>query len=236
MNLIIIDDEAPARDELRRLLADFEDVTVAGECANAIEGIAAINRLCPDAVFLDIQMPRVTGLEMITMLDPERKPKVVFLTAHDDYALKAFEENAFDYLLKPVDPERLAKTIERLRDVSAPPALFDPAQMLTQIPCSGQDRIYLVKVADIEYVIAKARGAFVVGREGLERFTELTLKTLESRTPLIRCHRQVLVNPEAIREIVFQHNGLAEIITFSGQKIPVSRRFLGPLKERLAIA
>lgn len=236
MNIIIVDDEAPARDELRRLLEAFEDVTIVGECGNAVEGIAAINRLSPDVVFLDVQMPRVTGLEMLTMLDPGRKPKVVFLTAHEEYALKAFEENAFDYLLKPADHERLAKTIERLREASLPqPALFDPSQMLTQIPCSGQDRIYLVKVADIEYVISKASGAFVGGRGGQERFTELTLKTLEARTSLIRCHRQVLVNPEAIREIVFQQNGLAEIVTFSDQKIPVSRRFLGPLKARLAI-
>ena len=237
MNVILVDDEAPARDELRRLLATFDDVTIIGECANAIEGIAAINRLSPDVVFLDIQMPRVTGLEMLAMLDPERKPKVVFLTAHEDYALKAFEENAFDYLLKPVGPERLAKTIERLRSARVPATMpFDAKQMLTQIPCSGQNRIYLVKVVEIEYVISKGSGVFVTLRGGLERFTELTLKTLEARTPLIRCHRQVLVNPDAIREIVFQQSGLAEIVTFSDQKIPVSRRFLGPLKETLGIA
>jgi two-component system LytT family response regulator len=237
MNIIIVDDEAPARDELRRLLATFDDVTVIGECANAIEAIAAINRLSPDVVFLDIQMPRVTGIEMLTMLDPDRKPKVVFLTAHDEYALKAFEENAFDYLLKPVDHDRLAKTIDRLCEASSPPhALFDPGRMLTHIPCTGQHRIYLLKVADIEYVVSKASGAFVVGAEGLERFTGLTLKTIEARTKLIRCHRQVLVNPDAIREIVFQPNGSASIVTASDQKIPVSRRFLGSLKERLAIA
>jgi two-component system LytT family response regulator len=237
MNAILVDDEAPAREELRRLLAAFDDVTIVGDCANAIEGIAAINRLSPDVVFLDVQMPRVTGLEMLTMLDPERKPKVVFLTAHEDYALKAFEENAFDYLLKPVSPERLAKTIERLRHASLPASMpFDSGQKLAQIPCSGQHRIYLVKVAEIEYVISKASGVSVILHGGLERVTELTLKTLEARTSLIRCHRQVLVNPDDIREIVFQPSGHAEIVTFGDQKIPISRRFLGPLKARLGIA
>lgn len=237
MNVIIIDDEPPAREELRRRLAAFADVAIVGECANAIEGIAAINRLSPDVVFLDIRMPRVSGIEMLAMLDPARKPNVVFLTAHDEYALQAFEENAFDYLLKPVDGERLAKTIERLRRDHAPdPALFEPSRKLTQIPCWGQNRIYLARVSEIEYVVSRASGVFVVDGEAQERFTELTLKTLEDRTSLFRCHRQALVNPDAIREIVFQPNGLAEIISFSGQKIPVSRRFLSALKDRLAIS
>ncbi len=236
MNVLIVDDEPPARDELRRLLEPEEDVTIVGECANAIEGISAINRLSPDVIFLDIRMPRVSGLEMLTMLDPGHMPRVVFLTAYGEYALEAFEENAADYLLKPIDPARLQKTLQRLRRDSAPaPALFELEKQLTQIPCSGQNRIYLVKVKDIEFAISRVGGVYIVDRDGLEKFTELTLKTLEERTPLFRCHRQVLVHPEAIREIVFQDSGLAEIVTFGDRKIPVSRRFLKPLKERLAI-
>lgn len=236
MKVLIIDDEPPAREELRRLLAGYEDIEIIGECANAIEGIAAINRASPDAIFLDIRMPRITGLEMLSMLDPERRPRVVFLTAYEEHALEAFAESAFDYLLKPVDPERLDKTIQRLRRESAPPAaLFQPAQPLTTIPCSGQNRVYIVKVSDIEFVVSRASGVFIVTAGGQERFTELTLKTIEERTTLLRCHRQVLVNPEAIREIVFHDNGSAEIITFGEAKIPVSRRFLGGLKDHLAI-
>ncbi len=237
MKVLIVDDEPPARQELRRLLETFDDVEVIGECGNAIEGIAAVNRLSPEVLFLDIRMPRVTGLEMLMMLDPERKPRVVFLTAHEEYALDAFEENAVDYLLKPVDAARLEKTLQRLRrDPTTTLAPFEPEKPLERIPCSGQNRIYLVRVVDIEFVVSRSSGIFIVDREGHEKFTELTLKTLEDRTGLFRCHRQVLVNPEAIREIVFQENGAAEIVTFAGQKIPVSRRFLGPLKERLAIA
>ena len=133
MNVLIVDDEPPARAELRRLLETVDDVTVIGECANAVEGISAINRLSPDVVFLDIRMPRVSGFEMLTMLDPDRKPLVVFLTAYTEYALKAFEENATDYLLKPVDPARLQKTLQRLRDSGASsPALFEPEMPLSR--------------------------------------------------------------------------------------------------------
>jgi len=236
MKVLIIDDEPPAREELRRLLAPYEDLEIIGECGNAIEGIAAINRLSPDAIFLDIRMPRVTGLEMLSMLDPERKPRVVFLTAYEEHALEAFAENAFDYLLKPVDPERLEKTVQRLRRDQVPvSATFEPTRPLTTIPCSGQNRVYLVKLADIEFVVSRSSGVFIVTTGGQERFTELTLKTLEERTTLLRCHRQVLVNPDAIREIVFQDNGGGEIVTFGEAKIPVSRRHLGQLKERLSI-
>lgn len=236
MKVLIIDDEPPAREELRRLLGAHDDVEIIGECGNAVEGISAVNRLSPDAIFLDIRMPRITGLEMLSMLDPERRPHVVFLTAHEEHALEAFAEDAFDYLLKPVDPERLGKTIQRLRRAQPPsPALFTPAQPLAAIPCSGQNRVYLVRVAEIEFVVSRASGVFVVTSAGQERFTELTLKTIEERTPLLRCHRQVLVNPDANGEIVFQENGAAEIVTAAGARIPVSRRHLAVLKERLSI-
>ena len=123
MNVLIVDDEPLAREELRRMLEEAADIRIVGECANAIEAIGAINRQAPDVVFLDIQMPRVSGLEMLSMLDPERMPRIVFLTAHDEYAVQAFEEHAFDYLLKPADPARLAKTLQRLRRQHAPQEL-----------------------------------------------------------------------------------------------------------------
>jgi two-component system LytT family response regulator len=237
MKVLIVDDEKFAREELRCLLDREGDVVVIAEAANAIEAIAAINRQSPEVVFLDIQMPRVNGLEMLSMLDPERMPRIVFVTAHDEYAIQAFEENAFDYLLKPIDPERLAKTLQRLRrdrgvqDV-APLAADNP---LRQIPCSGQNRIYLVRLDEVEFISSTPSGVFVIGQDGAPRFTELTLRTLEERTPLMRCHRQYLVNPDRIKEIRFEDNGLAEILTTAGKAVPVSRRFLGPLKDRLGI-
>ncbi|CAO3438830.1 Two-component transcriptional response regulator BtsR [Azospirillum doebereinerae] len=237
MKILIVDDEPLAREELRRLLEERPDLTIAGECANAIEAIGAINRQAPDVVFLDIQMPRVSGLEMLSMLDPERMPRIVFLTAHDEYAVQAFEEHAFDYLLKPVDPARLDKTLGYLRRDHAPQDVGPLREQapLRQIPCSGLNRIVLLKLDEVECVVSKASGIFVLAADGQERFTELTLHTLQERTPLFRCHRQYLVNADRIKEIRLIDNGLAEILTLGGQTIPVSRRFLGPLKERLGI-
>ncbi|MCK7501566.1 MAG: response regulator [Comamonadaceae bacterium] len=122
MNALIVDDETPAREEAARLLAAAPDITIVGQCANAIEALAAINRLHPDVVFLDIHMPQISGLELLGMLDPEEMPRIVFLTAYDEYALRAFEQNAFDYLLKPIDPARLELTLQRLRRDRRPPA------------------------------------------------------------------------------------------------------------------
>jgi len=238
IKVLIVDDEPLAREELRRMLEDAPDIRILGECANAIEAIGTINRQTPDVVFLDIQMPRVSGLEMLSMLDPERMPRIVFLTAHDEYALQAFEEHAFDYLLKPADPARLEKTLQRLRRERAPQdvRVLKGAAELRQIPCSGHNRVTLMKLEEVEYIVSRPAGVYVVGEDGQERFTELTLHTLQEKSALFRCHRQHLVNPERIKEIRFVEGGLAEIQTSGGHTVPVSRRFLGPLKERLGIA
>ena len=236
LSVLIVDDEAPARDELRALLDSETDIEIVGECANAIEALATINRLHPDVVFLDIQMPRVSGLEMLGMLDKQRMPKVVFVTAYDEYALSAFEEHASDYLLKPVDPQRLARTLEWLRSGQAQPEhreLSPPAQ-IHQIPCYSRNRIQLLRLEGVEYIHSDLVGVQVVCADQAG-ITELTLKILEEKTALLRCHRQYLVNPEHIGEIVMQENGGAEIITRSGKTVPVSRRYLRELKDRLHI-
>src|SRR5664279_6274169 len=110
---IIIDDERLARNELKKLLQEFPDVEVIGEAANANEGIEKIESLNPDLVFLDIQMPGKSGFDMLTQI--ERAPHVIFVTAYDEYALKAFEVNALDYLMKPIEPKRLADALQKLQ-------------------------------------------------------------------------------------------------------------------------
>jgi DNA-binding LytR/AlgR family response regulator len=104
LKVLIVDDEPLARENLRILLETQPDIEIVGECGNAVEAIGAVHKLRPDVLFLDIQMPRISGLEMVGMLDPEHRPYIVFLTAFDEYAVKAFEEHAFDYLLKPIEP------------------------------------------------------------------------------------------------------------------------------------
>jgi two-component system, LytTR family, response regulator len=236
LTVLIIDDETPSREELKALLASTPDVEIVGECTNAIEGLSAIHRLRPDVVFLDIQMPRVSGLEMVGMIEPSALPHIVFVTAYDEHALKAFEEHAADYLLKPIDPERLSKTLDWLRSGARPVAKAFPGSgdRLTCIPCSARNKIFLIGVDEVEFVHTELCGVQVIAtnKKGI---TDLTLKLLQERTPFIRCHRQYLVNPGKIDEIELLENGAAEITTLSGNKLPVSRRHLRELKDRLLI-
>lgn len=236
LTTLIIDDEAPSRDELKALLAAEPDVEILGECANAIEGLAAIHRLRPDVVFLDIQMPRVSGLEMVSMIESSALPHIVFVTAYDEHTLKAFEEHAADYLLKPIDPQRLAKTLNWLRAGAHPSLKVLPGagSALRQIPCIGRNRIFLLRLDAVEFVHTDIAGVQVVGAEQ-QGTTELTLKLLQERTSLIRCHRQYLVNIDQIAEIALLENGAAEILTHSGKCVPVSRRYLREVKDRLLI-
>jgi len=237
MKVLIVDDEPFARRELRSLLADEQDVEVTGEAGNAIEALAAIQQFHPEVVFLDIQMPQISGLEMLAMLDRENMPYIVFVTAYDEYAIRAFEEHAFDYLLKPTNRERLAKTLARLRKDRGNQD-FQPlggAMPLQYVPCSSLNRIFLLRLEEIEYATSKLSGVHIGSTDNEERYTELTLRTLEERTPLFRCHRQHLINPDRIGEIRLLENGLAEIVTRSGKIIPVSRHYLREFKERFGI-
>ena len=237
LTALIVDDEPPSREELKALLASAPDVEIIGECANAIEGLSAIHRLRPDVVFLDIQMPRINGLEMVGMIEASALPRIVFVTAYDEHALKAFEEHATDYLLKPIDPQRLARTLDWLRSSAPNPARSIPgtSSSLQQIPCLARNRIQLIPLDEVDYVHTDISGIRVVAsdREGM---TDLTLKLLQERTPLMRCHRQYLVNPARIAEIELLENGAAEIVMRNGLRVPVSRRHLREVKDKLLIA
>lgn len=235
LNAIVIDDEQYAREELTELLHETKQVRVIQQAENAIEGLQLINKLKPDVVFLDIQMPQITGIELLTMLNPETMPKVVFSTAYDQYAVQAFEEDAFDYLLKPVDPVRLQKTVAKLTKSTQQSnfAAID-REYLEQVPCIGHNRILILATQDIEFACSDLTGVHInTGQQ--EATSQLTLKVLEEKTTLIRCHRQYLVNLKAIKEIQLLDNSLAEIITNSGKTLPVSRRYLKPLKQSLGI-
>ncbi|USD64827.1 two-component system response regulator BtsR [Vibrio sp. SCSIO 43136] len=236
LTAIIIDDEQLARDELGELLTEIGQLDIIATASNAIEGLKAINCHKPDVVFLDIHMPQISGMELLAMLDPETMPYVVFVTAYDQYAIQAFEENAFDYLLKPVEPKRLEKCIARLLKTHQLKQPIDltpvtPSE-LTQVPCSGLNRIVIIALADIEYAYSDISGVHVQTADQ-SATCQLTLKVLEQKTPLLRCHRQYLINTQAIREIKLLENGLAEIVTQSDHCVPVSRRYLKSLKETL---
>lgn len=235
LTALVIDDELFAREELTELLEETGQIEVIDQASNAIEGLKKINQLKPDVVFLDIQMPQITGIELLGMLDPDTMPNVVFVTAYDQFAIQAFEDNAFDYLLKPVDTERLDKTIQRLlKTEQRNQQRYDAVapQTLDQVPCIGLNRIVIIPTQDIEFAYSDISGVHVQTAEQAAT-CQLTLKVLEEKTPLIRCHRQYLINVKAIKEIKLLENGLAEIITCSDHPIPVSRRYLKTLKELL---
>ncbi|MCX8730381.1 two-component system response regulator BtsR [Gilliamella sp. B2969] len=238
LDVIIVDDELLARENLRCLLESDPEINIVAECNNAMEAIREIHRLQPDVVFLDIQMPKINGIEMLSMLDPKTMPHIVFLTAYSEFAVKAFEEQAFDYLLKPVESERLHKTLNRLHHHCIPCdicQLKGIKQDFEYIPCVGHNRIYLLNIEDVYYVSSKISGIYVFNQANQEYFTELTLKTLEDKTPLIRCHRQYLVNLKKLKEIRFNDTNGVDIILNNDISVPVSRRYLKQLKEMLGL-
>ncbi|MCF6265762.1 MAG: two-component system response regulator BtsR [Desulfuromusa sp.] len=232
---LIIDDEQHAREELELLVQETGAFEILGSCANAIDALRRIRTEKPELLFLDIQMPVLNGFELLAMIEDELMPHVVFVTAYDEHALKAFEEKTLDYLLKPVSRERLLKTVNKVRETirrGEPP--YYQVEPLRHIPCQFANRIKLIPAADVEYVYSDLTGIHLVTSEG-QFFTELTLKVLEERTPLLRCQRQFLVNPDKIDEIKLLENGLAELKTQLGHILPVSRRYLRQLKVRLKL-
>jgi two-component system, LytTR family, response regulator len=232
---LIVDDEVHARDEMEALLRETGEFSIVGKCADALEAIRAVRLERPDVLFLDIQMPVLGGFELLSMIEEEIMPNVVFVTAYDEYALKAFEANSIDYLLKPVEKARLAKTIPRLKKMLREgdrPVHMRPE--LKRIPCVSSNRIRLIDISDIEYVKSDISGIHVVCAKGTY-YTELTLKVLEGRANFVRCHRQFVVNIDQVDEIVLGENLLALIVTKSGKNVPVSRRYLKRLKEIIGI-
>jgi two-component system, LytTR family, response regulator len=233
IRVLIVDDEPYARDELALLLGQDDDIVLLGQAANAIEALGLINSLKPDVVFLDIQMPKLSGMELVAMLDP--LPRIVFVTAYDDYAIQAFEEQAFDYLLKPVEPARLHKTLARLKQDMTPQPMATLTPAIHHIPGYLHNRVRLLPMAQVEYAFSDLGGVHVACQGELFH-TQLTLKSLEEKSPLLRCHRQYLIHPAAIFEIALLDNQLAEIVTQSGARVPVSRRYLKELKDQFGLS
>jgi two-component system LytT family response regulator len=232
---LIIDDEPYAREELRFQLENTALFDIVGEAGNAVEGVRLVNKHHPDIIFLDINMPVINGFDMLSMIEKSIMPYVVFVTAYDQYALKAFEEKALDYLLKPVEQDRLEMTLEKiLRSLEKGEIPIYERKELTRIPCSLTNTIKLVDMNEIEYVYSDMTGVHAV-TAGNEFLTDLTLKLIECRSGLFRCHRQYLINLAKIDRIVLNENASADAITVSGKVVPVSRRYLKLLKDALGL-
>ena len=242
MKAIIIDDERLARAELRKLLQDFPEVEVVDEAANAEEGISKIEAQSPDLIFLDIQMPGKTGFDMLSSL--EKSPNVIFTTAYDEFALKAFEVNALDYLLKPIEPKRLADAIQKLHVAeSKEPATngeFVNRSLLTendQVFVKDGERCWFVKLTDIRLFESVGNYAKVFFGPNKPLILK-SLNALEERLDqkmFFRANRKHIVNLRMIDKIEPYFNGGLLLELKGGEKIEVSRRQTVKFKEMMSL-
>ena len=236
---IIIDDERLARNELKKLLMEFPEVEVIGEAANANEGIEKIESLNPDLVFLDIQMPGKSGFDMLTQI--ERAPHVIFVTAYDEYALKAFEVNALDYLMKPVEPKRLADALLKVRQKDEEELLsYNNRGLLhenDQVFVKDGERCWFVKLSDVR--LFESVGNYAKVFFGTNKPLILkSLNALEERLDdkvFFRANRKHIINLRMIDKIEPYFNGGLLLDLTGGEKIEVSRRQAVKFKEMMSL-
>jgi len=236
---IIIDDERLARNELKKLLRDFPQVEVIDEATNASEGIDKIDSLNPDLIFLDVQMPGKTGFDMLQELD--KAPHVIFTTAYDEYALKAFEVNALDYLLKPVEPKRLADALQKLQQAEEKEAALQNHRGLL----SAEDRVFVrdgercwfVKLSEVrlfESVGNYAKVFFGTNKPLILKSLNALEERLDEKT-FFRANRKHIVNMRMIEKIEPYFNGGLLLELQGGEKIEISRRQAVKFKEMMSL-
>ena len=245
MKAIIIDDERLARTELRKLLQDYPEIEIVDEASNAEEGIQKIDTHNPDLIFLDIQMPGKTGFDMLSELD--HSPQVIFTTAYDEYALKAFEVNALDYLLKPIEPRRLADAVEKLRRTThnggSEKANYHPSEPTNILGESDQvfvkdgERCWFVKLSEVRLFesVGNYAKVFFGGNKPL---ILKSLNALEERLDdkvFFRANRKHIVNLRMIDKIEPYFNGGLLLELKGSEKIEVSRRQTVKFKEMMSL-
>lgn len=243
ITVLIIDDEKLARDIIKKYLEQNEEVKILGECTNGFEGIKSINELEPDLIFLDIQMPKINGFEMLELLDYQ--PEIIFTTAFDQYAIKAFEVNATDYLLKPFSKERfdeaLQKTIKKLNNSS--PQKTDYEKLLTKINSTKEfldrivvktfQKIVIIPVDKINYIEAQDDYVMIYTEFG-KFLKQQKMKFYEEHlnvNEFIRVHRSYIINVNKVKQIELFEKESYKITLNNGDKIPVSKNGYVKLKE-----
>jgi len=244
LRVLIVDDEAPARALLRELLAEQAEVEVAGEAANGFEAVKQVAETRPDVVLLDVQMPKLDGFEVLELLGADR-PAVVFVTAYEEHALRAFEVHAVDYLLKPVAPERLAEALARVERAGAAAATppLDAVELrqearpgpLDRILIRDGDEIHVVAVDRLDYL--EAQDDVVVLVAGKERFRKAeTLGRLEEQLDprrFVRIHRSYLLHVERLGRLELYAKDSRVAVLRDGTRLPVSRAGYARLRELL---
>jgi two-component system LytT family response regulator len=242
MNVLIVDDEPLARERIREFLKREPDITSVAEAANGRQAIDLITGGTPDVVFLDIQMPDLTGFEVLASIDGKKLaeiPAVIFATAYDEYALQAFEVHALDYLLKPFDKRRFAEAFRRAREsvanrsghgrelVSLLKELGANPDHLSRISIKKDERIILVRVDDIHSVEAQGNYVLIRTKDASHLLRE-TMDRIESKLDpkkFVRVHRSTIVNVEQIKELHVWAKGEYRILTQSGRTFSLSRGY-----------
>lgn len=238
---IIIDDEAPARTIIRTFLEDNTDVEIVAECDNGFDGYKMIAKESPDLIFLDVQMPKLTGFEMLEIV--ENKPSIIFTTAYDQYALKAFEHNAIDYLLKPFSRERFDEALEKVRKRAVEKQPIDnlisdireKTEHLDRIVVKSGTKISIVPVDTILYI--KAEDDYVMLHTDDGRYLkQMTMKYLEEHLPgeqFARVHRSYILNLSTIDKMERYEKETFMLILKNGDKIKTSKSGAKVLKGKL---
>lgn len=241
MKTLIIDDERLARKELANLLTEYTEIDIIGECENGVSALESITKLKPDLIFLDVQMPDMTGFELMDAIEGE-KPAVVFVSAYDHYALKAFEINALDYLLKPLDPKRLDTTLKDLatklghkKDLKEDDYESSKEKLTEndQIFLKDGDKCWFVKVADVRYIQSEGNYVKVFFNDHKPMILK-SLNTLEERLDdkvFFRTNRKFIVNLSWVKAVETWFNGGLRFELTDGTKIEVSRRQATKFKE-----
>lgn len=239
LRAVVIDDEAPARAKIRRYLAEHNGVLWVGEASDGPSAVTLVRRERPDVVFLDISMPGMDGFAVLQALGEPLPAEIVFVTAHDDLAIKAFEVHAFDYLLKPVGPDRFARTVQRLREKIAPSVtkldallgdLPAPVHYLERLLLPTGDSAELVPLVRVDR-IESDRNYLDVYVDGTPRRLRGTLDAIQARlhpSVFVRVNRSTIVRLDAIAEVQPWPDGEKRLVLHDGTRLTWTRRYLPP--------
>lgn len=246
LRVLIIDDEPPARELVKHYLASYDDIEIAGECANGFEALKAIQEMQPHLIFLDIQMPKISGFELLELLT--EPPQIIFTTAFDEYAIRAFEMNAVDYLLKPFSSDRFQQAVERARQrIAEKPTgkdssveqlkeqLDDSVEEIDRVVVRLGSRIIIIPRDTIHYIEAADDYVMVYSSQG-NHLKEKTMKYFETHLPskdFIRIHRSHIVNISQIVSIDLYGKDTHLVVLKCGAKLKVSAEGYKRLRETL---
>ncbi len=246
LRIMIVDDEAPARALMREYLSAMPAIEIVGECSNGFEAVRTIGDLAPDVVFLDVQMPKLDGFEVLELL--EQPPAVVFVTAYDEYALRAFEVHATDYVLKPVGRDRLIEAVAQVRDrlfgpvaapAPAPAALAaaarPPGQHLERILVRDGAQVHVIPVDRLDWIEAQDDYASIhsEGKSWLKPQPLAEIADTLDPARFVRIHRSVVLNVERLARLELYAKDSRVAILKDGRQLPVSRAGYARLKEML---